>query len=327
MSKLEKVLELLINEQREDAERLLHDWFVEQARNIHQELVAEDDHVIEDEILDDEFDVEEANDEIDAETMFGEKDLAEDDEDGEEEDELAIDDAEDDLESDMDFGDSEDDLEAGEDEDLDLGDDADEEVDLEDKVDDLAAELEALKAEFDALNGDVEGDEELDNIEGEDDFGSEEGDDFGDDAEEIEGDEVDGEDEFDDLGEGIVDTLTKVETSNSTSEIAAGKTFSANNTSPLPQKKVGDRAFTGKPVAVKSDKHNGYAKEAAPATQSGTGSKKPRNVRSTGTDEQSAVVDGGDKSALLNKTTAKPNTKSPIGSKGSIGNDKTPGKP
>lgn len=44
-SKLEKVLELLINEEKEEASKLLHEWFVEKAREIHQRLVEEDEEV------------------------------------------------------------------------------------------------------------------------------------------------------------------------------------------------------------------------------------------------------------------------------------------
>lgn len=49
--KLEKVLEYIINEETDKASDLLHDVFVEKARGIYENLVAEDE-VTEDEILD-----------------------------------------------------------------------------------------------------------------------------------------------------------------------------------------------------------------------------------------------------------------------------------
>ena len=49
-SKLEQVLELLINEEREAAEELLHDFIVENARQIHEDLLNESDEVVEEEL-------------------------------------------------------------------------------------------------------------------------------------------------------------------------------------------------------------------------------------------------------------------------------------
>jgi hypothetical protein len=40
--KLEKILELLINEQQQEAEEMLHEWFVENAKKIHQTIIEED---------------------------------------------------------------------------------------------------------------------------------------------------------------------------------------------------------------------------------------------------------------------------------------------
>ena len=53
--KLEKVLEYIINEETDKASDLLHDVFVEKARGIYENLVAEDE-VTEDEILDEKKD-------------------------------------------------------------------------------------------------------------------------------------------------------------------------------------------------------------------------------------------------------------------------------
>lgn len=333
--KLEKVLELLINEQQEEASRLLHDWFVEKARNIHQELVAEDDHVMEDDLDDDgEFNVKDAKDEIQAEEFFGEEDLAEDEDDVEDEDgDLDLEAGDDDAEGDEgDFGgddSAELDAEAGDD----VGDEAGEldfggeegeagEGELADKVEDLEAELEALKAEFEALTGDDSGEEveDLGDVDGEgEDF------DFGGD-DELDGEEGDldlgdeeEEEDFADLGESALSDLQKVTQTNTENEIGAAGSLSVNKTSPIPQKKV--EARTGaKPVEVKGKEHSGFARETAPSTKSGTGSKKPTNVRANAETGNSSVSKEGDSAALLNKAAGKPNNTSPIGSKGTMGN-------
>ena len=63
--KLEKVLEYIINEETDKASDLLHDVFVEKARGIYENLVAEDE-VTEDEILDENSeDVNEESEQVD----------------------------------------------------------------------------------------------------------------------------------------------------------------------------------------------------------------------------------------------------------------------
>ena len=49
-STLENVLELLINEEREAAEAMLHDFIVAEARRIHEELLNESDEVVEEDL-------------------------------------------------------------------------------------------------------------------------------------------------------------------------------------------------------------------------------------------------------------------------------------
>ena len=94
-TKLEKVLELVINEETEQASDLLHDIFVEKSREIYADLIEEDAEVedvieededqVEEEDLDETIDVsdseadfisdiEDATDEIEAEEVFGEDD-------------------------------------------------------------------------------------------------------------------------------------------------------------------------------------------------------------------------------------------------------------
>lgn len=92
-TKLEKVLELVINEETEQASDLLHDIFVEKSREIYADLIEEDAEVedvieetedqVEEEDLEETIDVsdseadfiddiENATDEIEAEEVFGE---------------------------------------------------------------------------------------------------------------------------------------------------------------------------------------------------------------------------------------------------------------
>lgn len=135
--KLEQVLEMLVNEENDKAGELLHDVFVEKAKNIYAELVESDESVEEDvteevggdpeaDLADD---ISADQEEIEAEEMFSEEDM--DDEE-----------AAKDLEASMDVAD-------------DAGDSADaEEVkDAMMNVDDAMAEL---KSAFAAMTGDEE---------------------------------------------------------------------------------------------------------------------------------------------------------------------------
>lgn len=147
---LESILELLLAEENEKAEELLHEYVVDKAREQYESLLNDE---VEEE--------EEVTEVIDQSNDFEDDIVANDeeitaDEIGEEDDEEAGDE--------LPFGDdeSEDEVEG--------------EEDLEDKVDDIASELESLKAEFDALMADGDepevelGDEEageLDSLGGE----------------------------------------------------------------------------------------------------------------------------------------------------------------
>jgi len=80
--KLEKVLEYIINEETDKAGDLLHDVFVEKARGIYENLVAEDE-VTEDDILDekkDDTDVKEDSEKVDEEAKDEDKENKEVDE-------------------------------------------------------------------------------------------------------------------------------------------------------------------------------------------------------------------------------------------------------
>ena len=133
--KLEQVLEMLVNEENDKAGELLHDVFVEKAKNIYAELVESDESVEEDvteeiggdpeaDLADD---ISADKEEIEAEEMFSEEDM--DDEE-----------AAKDLEASMDVAD-----------DADKGEEAEEVKDAMMNVDDAMAEL---KSAFAAMTGD-----------------------------------------------------------------------------------------------------------------------------------------------------------------------------
>ncbi len=128
-AKLEQILELLLSEETERAEELLHEYVVAKARAEYEKVLEADEDDLEsseDEIMgDEEGDVE----------MDGDM--------GDEGDEFEMDDADD-------MGGEE---ESPEDEES-------EEEDLEDKVEDLEDELEQLRAEFEELMAQEEGEEE-----------------------------------------------------------------------------------------------------------------------------------------------------------------------
>jgi len=154
-SKFEQMLEHLVNEETDKAKELFHQLVVEKSREIYETILAED-FTTEEEAEEDEEDLDEAKDEdeeMDESFGFAE---AGDEMDSDEGDIGG--DASDDFVSDIDAG----------------GDEGDEEGmggegDIEDRVVDLEDALDDLRAEFEALMGDEAG-------EGHDDMG---GDDMG----------------------------------------------------------------------------------------------------------------------------------------------------
>lgn len=318
-TKLEKVLELLINENEKEASALLHEWFVEKAREVHNQLIEEEDSVLEDE----------AGDEMAAETFYEEGE----DEEGED---MDMDDAE--MEVDADLGDEEGmDGEEGDE----MG---DEPVELDDRMDDLEAELAELKAEFEKLMGDEEGEDMGDEMDADmgddmedgmgDEMDADMGDDMGADMPEEEPKESMGfgegvyesedededleeakdedeeldetfdldEDEFADLEESAMSMLQSVKNQNSEAEVAAGKKVSVNKTSPINSHPTDKRVEGGKPVQRKSTEYSGYAMETPPAVKQGTGAKSPSNVMKKSKDALHSAPKAGSGSALLNKT-------------------------
>ena len=152
LNKFEKMLELLVNENKEAAQELFHEIVVEKSRDIYESL------------LEDEDDVEEATDE----------EVDESDEDLDEADDEAVDESDEDLDENFSLdsfevegeddmgGDPTDDMMAdlGMDDEGEEGEEEGEEGDMEDRVEDLEDALDDLKAEFEKMMaGDDEGEE------------------------------------------------------------------------------------------------------------------------------------------------------------------------
>lgn len=138
MNKYEQLIEYIINEQEDKARELFHQIVVEKSRDIYESLIDEED-----------FDEGVGGNQVDSLV-----DEIEADEQGmqEADDDLGMDD----MGSDADMGDD-----LGGDADMpgDLGDDMGGEGGVEEKIQDLEAALDELKAEFDALMGGEEGDD------------------------------------------------------------------------------------------------------------------------------------------------------------------------
>lgn len=158
-NKLEKVLEYLINNEEGKAKELLHQVFIEKARSIHENLINMDEEMEMDEIAcgdegeDFRHDVEDSSEELDelADEIEAEETMAEDEG-------LDIDMADDagdevdvDMDMDMDMGDDEGVMDMG-DVDADMGGDETPDVEeLADEMQDLEDALAELKAEFEKL--------------------------------------------------------------------------------------------------------------------------------------------------------------------------------
>jgi hypothetical protein len=308
---LEKALIALLNEEREKADALFHEFILERSRQIHESLRQGEDFV-----LDESWEKELAVDEMFTEAdLFGEDE--EEDGDDEQVNEFAGDDTDSEVDADADADvDSADD--SAFDSDVDAEDDVDaDEDDIETRVDDIEAELQKLSAEFDAL---VAGEDDAidavrDDTEGGDfgdmSSGSDVTDPFGGDDEEG-SDEVEEDEDFSDLGESVASELEKVSVKMVDGTELGGGKITQNKKSPGLQPKLGDRALKGEPVPVKSTEHNGYDMEPAPKT---TDMKKRQNTKTKAEDGRTKVSKEGNKSAMLNDLkTNKGDDKSVIGS-------------
>jgi len=143
--KFEQLIDMIINENEEQARELFHDIVVEKSREIYESMMYEEHGPQVTDMLD-EIGMEETSGMV---------------EDEESDDEFDIDSEESEFDGEEDFGDEE-----------------SEEEDLEDRVVDLEDKLDELMAEFEELMGHEEGEEdfgdEMGDDEGEEDFGDEE---------------------------------------------------------------------------------------------------------------------------------------------------------
>ena len=154
-NKFEQMLEHLINDESDKAKELFHQLVVEKSREIYENILAEDFNEAKEE---DDEEMDEAKEEDDEELDEGT------DEDEEMEESFGF------AEADDEMGDENGDIggDAGDDmiDDLEAGDEGDEEdmggeEDLEDRVVDLEDALDELKAEFEALMGDDMGGDDM----------------------------------------------------------------------------------------------------------------------------------------------------------------------
>jgi hypothetical protein len=318
---LNQVLDLLINEEREEASKLLHNWFVNVSKDIHESLMQEDDEVLEDERLQD---IEDDKSDIESEEYFGEGDLDDESAEGGEEDADAEVGAEGDADADAEGG-------------AEFGAPEAEEVPVEDRVEDLEATLAALKAQFaELMGGEAPADAGMDGAaeapadefgaevpaeegmafeseESEDEDKLEESDKDEDEDKLEEGEEtVFEDDDFVDLEESFELEPVADPKLNGGKEIGSdGKAVSVNDKSPIPQKKGPDRVG-GKPVEIKAKEHKGYERETAPGVKTqGLLKNQVKNAKA----DLTGVSKEGDKSAMLNKKDGfgSDSPKSPIG--------------
>lgn len=303
---LQKVLEMLINEEQEQATGLLHQWFVEQSKAVHESIMQEDDGVLEGD--DQTQEIEDDQDAIKSEEYYSEAEG--DDEDAEDADVEA------DADVEVDADDA--DVDAGLDADVDVADD-----EVQDQIEDLQADLARLKAEFNALMGveekehdaDIDGDGDIADV----DAGEEEEAEVAKEgltleAEEVEESEeaIEEGDEFADLDESFkLEPVADPNLSGGKEIGKAGASVSVNDKSPIPQKK-GEARVGGAAVEIKAKEHKGYAREAAPEVK-----KSPllKNQVKNAAADLEGVSKEGDKSAVLNKKDGfgSDSPKSPIG--------------
>ena len=156
MNKYEKLIEYIINEQEDKARELFHKIVVEKSREIYENLV--DEETVEEGGMDSIADDVEQEDIGMLEADDDEMDMG---------DEMPGDD----MDMDADMGDMDMDADMGDEM---PGDDMGGEDELEDRVMDLEAALDELKAEFDALMADEEGEAEHSDGEHDPDFGGDE---------------------------------------------------------------------------------------------------------------------------------------------------------
>lgn len=293
-SKLLKVMDYLVDLKEDQAKELLHQIFIEKARAIHEELMANED---EDMLGGDEGEelgkeIEHNKAEIDAEEHYGDgtmedmdiedavEDLGGDDEEMEDADDVSMDDE---HIGDEDMGD-EDEAEVEDHNELDA-----------EKLHDLEQAIEELKAEFEALKADEEGESHDEDMPA----GDEEA--AGEEEEEMEEGWMDDDldEDFDSLEENVdLDTVAAAKGG----EVGSGKFAPAdtNKRSPVPATQA-DTMGARPVVTGKGPKAAGFDLEKAPASHE---MPKTASVRKKVSDGMSHVSKEGDASAKLNKGTS-----------------------
>jgi hypothetical protein len=296
---LEKAFYSLLNQEKDKADALVHEFMIERARQIHESLRQGEDFVL-DESWEQELSIDE---------MFSEADLVDDEENVDGEDAPVGDDAAgDDVDAEADADGEE--LEVDGDVDAEVDGDAveGEEIPLEDRVSELEAELQRLAAVFDDEMGAGEvavGDEVSDddmNLDGDEEDEVVEGDleiTQSDDGALSMSHDVDGlgDDDFESLGESALSELEKVAApANTEGKYLQDGKATVNTKSPTLSKPVEQRQ-AGEPVKIKSSTHSGYERESAPKS---TDMKARQNTMKKADAKQSSVSKEGDKSALIN---------------------------
>ena len=157
LNKFEKMLELLVNEDKAAAEELFHEIVVEKSRDIYESLLEDEDEIEEEsdeEVEESDEEVEEADEDLDENFSLDTFEVEADDEEADD-----MDDEADDEEAD-DMGDEEGEADG----------------DVEDRVEDLEDALDSLKAEFEKMMAGEEGED--DGEEADDDMGGDATDDM-----------------------------------------------------------------------------------------------------------------------------------------------------
>lgn len=259
--KFERMIELLINEDKQGAEELFHEIVVEKSRQIY-ESILEDEYEIEeyddfgeddDEDLMDDWDLEE-DDLFDADPMGGDKT-----------DDMIGDVGAGDM-GDDDMGD--DDMDMDDDEDgMDFGDE-DDDSDMQNDIDDIKDEIEDLKSQLEKLIGEKGDDEDMDDM---DDMGDDED---MDDMDDMGDDEDEGDEEADDEEENDMPMPPKAKTESKKSaaermreyvEKVGGDTYDKFG-------KMGDNgANTKSPVARPNKMGDGSSANIVPGGEAGKG--------------------------------------------------------
>jgi len=278
-SKIEKMLELLINEDQAAAEELFHEFVVQKSRDIYESMLEDEDE--------DDDDVEEAYDEDD-------EDMDEAyDEDEDEETNEGFDMNQFEVEADDDIGgDPTDDMMAdlGMDGDEDGDDDMDmdmdgeeEEGDVEDRVVDLEDALEDLKAEFERMMSGEEGeDHDMD------------GDDMDMDGDDMDMDMDDGEDDDMDIGDKQgkesynFESVDKAAKKKAADKKAADKKMSEKKAADKKMEEIADKKAADKKAATKKSSGE-QMREYVEKVTSGHGAEK-KSSGDNGQNTRSAVA-------------------------------------